>query len=81
MSEYKVTGADVEIHSTIMVILFWNLLMFDQIFLSPQVKRSLITSTKHGLYELPHELPNELNFTHGIFADGRAWAPTQEKIS
>ena len=32
--------------------------MFDQIFLSPQKKRSVIISGKHGLYKLTHELPN-----------------------
>ena len=37
---------------TITVIIFWELLMFDQIFLTPQVKRSMIISNKHGLYEL-----------------------------
>ena len=34
--------------------------MFYQIFLSPQVKRSAIISNKHGIYELPHELLNDL---------------------
>ena len=34
--------------------------MFYQIFLSPQVKRSAIISNKHGMYELPHDLPNDL---------------------
>ena len=34
--------------------------MFYQIFLSPQVKRIVIISNKHGIYELPHELPNDL---------------------
>ena len=34
--------------------------MFYQTFLSPQVKRSVIISIKHGIYELPHELPNDL---------------------
>ena len=36
--------------------------MFYQIFLSPQVKQSAIISNKHkqGVYELPHELPNDL---------------------
>ena len=29
-------------------------------FLSPQVKRSMITSNKNGIYELPHRLPNYL---------------------
>ena len=36
-------------------MMFWDLLMFDQIFLSPQVKRSLIISNKHAIYELPIE--------------------------
>ena len=31
-----------------------------QIFLSPQVKPSVIISNKHGIYELPHELLNDL---------------------
>ena len=34
--------------------------MFYQIFLSPQVKRSAIISNKHGMYELPQDLPNDL---------------------
>ena len=34
--------------------------MFYQIFLSPQMKRRAITTYKHGIYELPHELPNDL---------------------
>ena len=34
--------------------------MFYQIFLSPQVKQSAIVSNKQGVYELPHELPNDL---------------------
>ena len=34
--------------------------MFYQIFLSPQVKRWAIVTYKHGIYELPHELPNDL---------------------
>ena len=33
--------------------------MFDQISLSPQVKRSVIIGNEHGIYELPQELPNE----------------------
>ena len=28
--------------------------------LSPQLKRSVIVSNKHGIYELPHEFPNDL---------------------
>ena len=34
--------------------------MFYQIFPSPQVKRWAIITYKHGIYELPHELPNDL---------------------
>ena len=34
--------------------------MFYQIFLSPEVKRWAIITYKHRIYELPHELPNDL---------------------
>ena len=34
--------------------------MFYQIFISPQVKRCAIITYEHGIYELPHELPNNL---------------------
>ena len=34
--------------------------MFHQIFPLAQMKRSDIVSFKHGIYELPHELPNVL---------------------
>ena len=30
------------------------------LFLSPQMKLCAIISYKHGIYELPHALPNEL---------------------
>ena len=36
--------------------------MFYQTFLTPQVKRSAIITYKHGIYELPQELPNDLRF-------------------
>ena len=45
-----------------MVVIFWELVMFYEIFLSPQVEQSVILSNKHGIYELPHELPNDLRF-------------------
>ena len=45
---------------TIIFIIYWDILVFHQIFLSPQVKRSAIISNKRGIYELPHELPNDL---------------------
>ena len=35
--------------------------MFYQIFLSPQVKQWAIITYKHGIYELPHELPDNLS--------------------
>ena len=34
--------------------------MFEQISLSSQAERSMIISNKHGIYELPHELSNNL---------------------
>ena len=34
--------------------------MFDQIFLTQQLKQSIVISNKHGIYELPHDLPNHL---------------------
>ena len=34
--------------------------MFYQLFFSPQVKRCAIITDKHGICELPHELPNDL---------------------
>ena len=43
-----------------MVIIFSDFFMIDQIFFAPQVKLSVIISNKHGIYELPHELKNEL---------------------
>ena len=53
--------------------------MFDKIFLSPQVKRILIISNNHGIYEFPHELLNDWRPPQGIFAAGGAFVPTQEK--
>ena len=41
--------------------------LFDvlQFFLSPQVKRYVIVTYKHGIFELPHELPNNWSaFAH-----------------
>ena len=45
---------------TISFIIFWDLSMLYQIFLSPQVKWCAIITYKQGIYELPHELPNNL---------------------
>ena len=46
------------------------------------MKGSAIITYTHGIYELPHELPNDLmileNYPHGIFAAGGGYMPTQE---
>ena len=39
-----------------MDIVFEDFLILYQNFFSPQVKRSVIISNKHGLYELPNDL-------------------------
>ena len=41
--------------------------MFYQIFLSPQVKPWAIITYKHGIYQLPHELPNEFGILYQEF--------------
>ena len=46
--------------STIMVIIFWDFLVFYQMFLSPQMKPNPIISNRQGIYELSQELPNDL---------------------
>ena len=46
--------------AAISFIILWDFLMFHQIFLSPPVKRWAIITHKHGIYELPHELSNNL---------------------
>ena len=50
------TGID----ATTMFIIFWDILIDKQIFFLPQVKRGVIISSKHGIYDLPPELPNNL---------------------
>ena len=41
-------------------IIFGDFLMVYQIFLSPQVKWSMIIINKHSIYKLPQMLPNDL---------------------
>ena len=48
------------LRSTTSFIIFRNFSMFYQTFLSPQVKSCAIITYKHGMYELPHQLPNDL---------------------
>ena len=43
-----------------MEIILSDFLMFYQIFLLPQVKRSAFVSNKQGVYELPHDLLSNL---------------------
>ena len=52
--------------------------MFYQIFLSPQVKRSAIITNKHGIFELPHELPNDLRLR--IFGNYESSGKSQNLI-
>ena len=43
-----------------MDIIFCDFLILCQIFFLPQVKRTMIISNKHGMYELPYEFPSDL---------------------
>ena len=38
--------------------------MFYQIFLPRKVKESMVIINKHGIYELPHELLNDLRLNN-----------------
>ena len=46
--------------TTIIFIIFWDFLMFYQIFLSPQVKRCAIITYIHNIHELLQQLPYDL---------------------
>ena len=48
--------------TTRMDIISWKFLILYQFFFSPQVKRSVIISNKNGIYELSHDLWNDLSF-------------------
>ena len=48
------------VKTSVMDIIAWDCLILYRIFFSPQVKQSMIISSKHGIYELPHELLNDL---------------------
>ena len=43
-----------------MIIIYWDLYLFCQIFLTPQVIGSMIITNKHGIYEFPQKFLNEL---------------------
>ena len=44
----------------ILVMMFWNFIMFQYKSDLPQVKQKLVSSTKNLVYKFPHELPNNL---------------------
>ena len=46
--------------STMMDTIFSDFLILYQIFFSPQVKRSVIISNKHGIYELPSDVTHRV---------------------
>ena len=68
-------------YSTILVIIFQNLTMFQYRPDSPQVKRNVISCIANLVYELPHELPNDLRLkTLGnkeILRKSQIWVQTQ----
>ena len=45
---------------SIIFIIFWDFLMFYQIFLPLQVEQCEIITYKHSINELPHKLANDL---------------------
>ena len=53
-------NVELESDAIIIFIIFSDLLMFYQIFLSPQVKRCAIITYEDGIYELPRALSNDL---------------------
>ena len=52
--------------------------MFYQVFFSPQVKRLVIITYKHGIYQLPHELPNDFKLKN-LRKLGNVRLPREEK--
>ena len=60
--------------------MFWNVTMFYHRPDSPQVKRNVISSIANLVYELPHELPNDLRLrilgNKEILGKSRIWVET-----
>ena len=50
-------------YQTISFIIFLDFSTFYQIFLSPKVKQCAIITYKHGIYEFPYKLPNDLRLS------------------
>ena len=59
-----------------MDIIFCEFRLLYQIFFSPQVKQSVIKTNNYGIYELSHELLNDVTAFSPM---GGAFVPTQEK--
>ena len=58
--EFIHTLFPIDLSFTTSFIIFWNFSMFYQTFLSPQVKPYATFTYNHGMYELPHQLLNNL---------------------
>ena len=56
----KIVSLNWNLVTTIIVIMFWDFLMFYQIFFSPQVKRSVIITNNYGICELHDKFLNDL---------------------
>ena len=52
-----------KIFHTILVIVFSDFLMFQQILLTLQVKPIVIVTNKHSIYEFLHEMLKDLKLT------------------
>ena len=55
--------------------------MFDQISLSPQVKRIVIIRNEHGIHELSHKLPNDFLIPTAFSLLGGGFCPHKKKDS
>ena len=70
--------------STILVIIFWNFTMFQYRSDSAQVKRNVISSIKILVYELPHDLLNDLTLrilgNKEILVKSQIWVETQPSV-
>ena len=53
--------------------------MFDQISLSPQVKRIVIIRNEHGIYELSRKLPNDFLIPTAFSPLGGGLCPHKKK--
>ena len=54
--------------------------MFYQAFISPRVKQWAIITYKRGIYELPHELPNDLRLSAQSSNQNETFVNTSKKL-